>query len=383
MVSDPAGERDDAATSSRSSTAGTEVPLGKPELEQILSRIGDAVFVFSVERTRDDLSFTFEWNNAAHRAITGMTIDEHGGLDPREFLGEEAGAEVAAHYRTCVERRDTIVYEESLQHQHGQIRWETKLTPVVEDDRVVRILGIARDITDRVARRKHLQVVDRVFRHNVRNVVNLLQMRGREIAAASAPPVADEATEIVAAAGDLLCTSEKARTITEVLIGESPVTAMRVDAIVDRTDRTVSERDHDAELSITALRPWTVRTSPRITEALLELVENAIDHNDRPAPAVDIVVSAAQETVDIAVADDGPGIPETERDILTDGQPPRELSHGTGLGTWMVYWIVHQSSGEILVADREPRGSVVTMRLPRSVGENRESGGTVQGRTGR
>jgi len=40
------------------------------------------------------------------------------------------------------------------------------------------------------------------------------------------------------------------------------------------------------------------------------------------------------------------------------------LSHGSGLGLWLVYWVVKRSNGEITVSDHEQRGTTITVSLP-------------------
>jgi len=66
----------------------------------------------------------------------------------------------------------------------------------------------------------------------------------------------------------------------------------------------------------------------------------------------------------LRVRDDGPGLSEFDRDVLESGSAVEPLSHGSGLGLWLVYWAVERSGGEIRVADREPRGTEITVRLP-------------------
>jgi len=70
--------------------------------------------------------------------------------------------------------------------------------------------------------------------------------------------------------------------------------------------------------------------------------------------------------VAVTVADDGPGMPDLDREVLVSGRAIESLSHGSGLGLWLVYWIVHRSAGSITVLDRDPRGTRVTMSLPRA-----------------
>jgi len=56
-------------------------------------------------------------------------------------------------------------------------------------------------------------------------------------------------------------------------------------------------------------------------------------------------------------------MPEMDRDVLVSGRASEDLYHGSGLGLWLVYWIVRRSGGSINVEDRDPRGTVVTIEL--------------------
>ncbi|WP_053946935.1 PAS domain-containing protein [Halolamina sediminis] len=131
--------------------------------EAIFREMEDAVFLMDVRRTDDDYQFVFRRNNASHQRRTGLSDDELRGQTPRELLGDEQGAAVAANYRDCAEQRETIEYEETLDLPGGTSRWQTKLTPVVEDGEVAQIVGVARDITEQKQQEAELQRVYRRF----------------------------------------------------------------------------------------------------------------------------------------------------------------------------------------------------------------------------
>ncbi|PAU85281.1 PAS domain-containing sensor histidine kinase [Halorubrum salipaludis] len=131
--------------------------------EAIFREMDDAVFIVEVGRTGDGYKFTFGQNNTAHQEQTGLSEDAMRGQTPREFLGDEQGAAVAANYRRCVERGETIEYEEWLDFPGGTSCWQTKLTPITEDGRVTRIVGVARDITEQKEQEREHQRTHRRF----------------------------------------------------------------------------------------------------------------------------------------------------------------------------------------------------------------------------
>jgi len=98
--------------------------------------------------------------------------------------------------------------------------------------------------------------------------------------------------------------------------------------------------------------------------AIEEAVENAIKHNDSAEPVVGIRVRARSgEWIDIEIEDNGPGIPDQELDVLSKGET--SLNHADRLGFWFMYWVVSRVGGEFSVTDSDPRGSALTLSVPR------------------
>ncbi|MFC7042050.1 ATP-binding protein [Halonotius sp. GCM10025705] len=75
-------------------------------------------------------------------------------------------------------------------------------------------------------------------------------------------------------------------------------------------------------------------------------------------PAVD----ETDDQLRITINDDGPGLPEDERQVLADGKED-PLVHGQGLGLWLTYWIITTLDGEITVP-KSQQGTTIEIRLP-------------------
>ena len=75
-----------------------------------------------------------------------------------------------------------------------------------------------------------------------------------------------------------------------------------------------------------------------------------------------LTVSSFEDVLDIRVWNDGRGIPEQELPRVFEPFV-RNGSHGSGLGLWVTYQIVHQLHGEILVTSSEG-DTCFTVRVP-------------------
>jgi signal transduction histidine kinase len=218
---------------------------------------------------------------------------------------------------------------------------------------------VFRDVTDRQTREQRLTVLNRVLRHNVRNEL--------DVVLAHADRVEDETLRagIRDSATDLVDLSEKAREAEEVMQASTEVPE-RIDLVTIARDVAEQYRTAVPERKITLSCPDEVKISSHesvVRKLLSELVDNAVKHTDGSSPRVGISVrSRGEATAEVAVADDGPGIPEREREILTDGTET-SLEHGRGVGLWTVKWAVTQLGGELAFEANDPEGSVVTVRL--------------------
>jgi len=233
--------------------------------------------------------------------------------------------------------------------------------------------------------------VDRVLQHNLRNALTVIRGRAREIAEADLGDrgdvgrgdgergdddrpadgdpvdVAESASYVVSRAEALLATSEKAHGITEILSDAPEVEPIDVGRTVDGLVASLAGEFPNARISASTPAEGTAVASATawLDRALKELVRNAVVHHDRD-PTVDVAVESSPEAVRVRIADDGPGMTDMNRDVLETGRAVDALYHGSGLGLWLVYWVLQQSGGSATVEDADPRGTAVTVSLARS-----------------
>ena len=129
----------------------TELKVKEAELtrlsqdyERVFNGSREALFLVEVI---EEKVFRFVRTNPTHQKLTGIPLEQVVGKTPRELLGDTLGAQINENYMRCISRRESIVYEEEMLLPGGNRWWETSLTPVTDNGRVVYIVGSSTEIT--------------------------------------------------------------------------------------------------------------------------------------------------------------------------------------------------------------------------------------------
>jgi two-component system nitrogen regulation sensor histidine kinase NtrY len=97
---------------------------------------------------------------------------------------------------------------------------------------------------------------------------------------------------------------------------------------------------------------------------MINLIDNAIEAMERRGQiVVETQLDAANNVVRVIVADDGPGIPISEREKLFLPYYSTKR-RGSGLGLAIVRRIIAEHGGSIDVGDNTPKGTRFTIELP-------------------
>jgi PAS domain S-box-containing protein len=308
------------------------------------------------------------WNPAAERMFGWTESDVLGATPP--FV--PPGMEVA--WQTV---REQVFTGETV--TDVEMGWQTMDGGLVDvrlsgaplvgaDDHVDGMLVVVTDITEHREREQRLGVLDRVLRHNMRNDMNVIIGHAEILAAELDDPTVKESADMITRkASEVIELADKARDIESILSDQQAVENVDVSAIVEDVTERYRMEHPDADVTVDVSGPTQVYAIDAIGLAVENLVENAIVHNDRENPEVEVTVSRKWDDrnwVEVQVADDGPGIPKQEREVLLEGRES-PLHHASRLGLWLVHWIVRRSAGELVFSENTPRGSVVTIRLQR------------------
>jgi PAS domain S-box-containing protein len=241
---------------------------------------------------------------------------------------------------------------------HGSYRPDSAITGYVIN---------SREITQRKESQQQAAVLHRILRHNLRNKLTIIRGNAGELLREESETVVSKAETILDHALELSGMAEETRVMSNIL--ESPDVQQQrhnLTATVETEIKQLREAHPDVVFECDLPTEQEVFAAPRLTTAIKQVLVNAVEHNDADSPRVTVSAhppAAGEEYVTVVVADNGPGIPEQERATLVEGEE-RQLQHGSGIGLWIVNWIITRSGGQLAFEENEPRGSRVILMIP-------------------
>ncbi|MFC4541474.1 histidine kinase N-terminal 7TM domain-containing protein [Halosolutus amylolyticus] len=280
--------------------------------------------------------------------------------------------EVAEPLAAILDSDDDVDRSVVMGTASGTRHYDVEVSDIERGAHIVGRLLLLHDVTEQALREQQLDVLNRVLRHNVRHDTNLM-LGHSSILRETLPSDQHEHVEQIEAAAENLATLSERSRLAERTMGEASANRQTIDlvSVVEQTVVDVrASRDGDP-ISTTLPDRAPVVAHESFELALEELLSNAFEHADRPAPDVTVTVERGQAETILRVSDDGPGIPDHEREVLETGQETA-LEHTSGLGLWLVTWLVRVSGGTLDIADRSPRGTIVEIALHAATTESIE-----------
>jgi PAS domain S-box-containing protein len=271
---------------------------------------------------------------------------------------------------------DFVRHEIEAVGEKGLIELDFSIRPVTDEEgEVVLLIPEGREITDKKRQRQHLQVLQRVMRHNMRNDLNkvggFVDLLAGEDERARREEYAGTVENVLGKWESMSGNMERIRKIVS-----TPVEEERTEAgtLVERAVSDAGERYPEAGVSFEVPEDLTATVPTVMRDGVDELIRNAVEASREEGGSggevegakgdtdtkVNVSVSASSDWVEIQVSDNGPGMPEIEAKMLEEGEET-PLEHGRGMGLWMVRMAAIYSGGEASV-ETTPEGTTVTLR---------------------
>ena len=208
---------------------------------------------------------------------------------------------------------------------------------------------------------QQLQVLHRIFRHNVRNDMTVLQGFSRVIREESEDVPESWLAALDETATGIIESSKKLRIVGDV--DGDPDGTVDLIAILEEEIDHFTVQYPGVELTASHPDRLLVQGEWALQYAVREALENAMEHHSDPAGDrhVTIEVGSSGGTATVAISDDGPGIPAAETVPIEAGEE-RPLSHGSGVGLWLIAWLCRRHGGSVTF--HTGPGTTVELSLP-------------------
>ncbi|QLD86190.1 PAS domain-containing sensor histidine kinase [Natronomonas halophila] len=345
----------------------TDLKNVQAELEAERQLIDDALDalqdVFYVITPGGDLK---RWNDALLE-VSGYDESEVREMHVEEFFVDADADRVSESIASVFAGGEDVIEATVVTKRGREIPFEFRKQRLVRDGEVVGLVGIGRDISERVARDQHLHAVDRLLQHHLRNKVNIVNGQADRLREGTARP-SEVAGRIETASEQLLSLFDNHHEIVELLTEREPVEELDVVDVIESVVREVREEYPDSRITYDMPDSATAVAAPAVDKAIRELIENGIVHNDAEEPSVHAVVRLRESTVAVRVVDSAPEIPDMEYLPLDDFTSLTPTFHTSGLGLWFVHWITERSGGTLEFDRIDSGGNNVTLELQRPNG---------------
>lgn len=237
-------------------------------------------------------------------------------------------------------------------------------------------LASLRDVTERQRYEaelerlnEELEVLNRVVRHDIRHDMAVILGWAELLEDHVDEAGAEHLEKILTSSNHIVELTETTRDYVETLTNDEKldVNPTRLQQILSNEITIRKETYPDAEIRLDEPVPAvSVQANEMLSSVFRNLLNNAVLHNDKDRPVVEVTVEERTEDVSVAVADNGPGIPKGQREKVFGKDEMSLESSGTGTGLYLVQKLIDQYGGDIRIKDNEPEGTVFTVTLPKA-----------------
>ncbi len=217
--------------------------------------------------------------------------------------------------------------------------------------------------------RDNLKMLNEILRHDVRNDLQLVLAYGRLIEDEAETEETQEHIETVLdSASHAVELTRTAGQMAEVMLTNDRETRPvdlknHLNSVAEEVRSTHDDAIITGETSVPSV---TVQANDMIDSVFRNIVKNGVDHNDKDVPEVVLSSDVRDETVIVRIADNGPGVPEEQKDTIFGKGSAGLKSHGSGIGLYLVRTLVEGYGGDVWITDNDPEGAVFNVELPRA-----------------
>lgn len=214
--------------------------------------------------------------------------------------------------------------------------------------------------------RDNLQLLNQVMRHDIRNDLQLISAYA-ELLEDHVDEEGREYLEIIKEnAESAVDLTTAARDLSQVMLGGG--VEERAVPLAPKLNQQIEETRSGYPKAVLTVEETVpdidVIGNDMLGSVFRNVLQNAIQHNDKMPPEVVVSTVERDDRIEIRIADNGPGIPDAQKEeIFSQGEKGLESS-GAGIGLYLVRSLVDGYGGDVWIEDNEPGGAVFVVSLP-------------------
>lgn len=316
----------------------------------------------------------FRWTPGARR-LHGVESEGPASLEAAlaDYRPEDREALEAAIDAAVTEHES---FDLTLRMAGGDPRWIRVLgRPQTETTGEPVVRGVLQDMTDRKAyeerlavRNEQLLVLNRIVRHDIRNDMTIALGWGSELAAHVDVDGVEMLDRVLDTCEHVVDVTHALRDFIQTLeSGASQAEPIELGEILAEEIQKRRSAYPEAAFAVNgSIADTWVYADELLSSVFRNVLDNAVIHNDAADPRVEVTIERGEETVQVRVADNGPGIAPERRDAVL-GRTAAGLDHPeSGLGLYLVDSLVDSYGGEVRIEDNDPSGAVFAIELRRA-----------------
>lgn len=306
--------------------------------------------------------------NDGFERVTGYDAENVLGRNCRFLQGDRTDEATAARLRDAIDAGEPVTVELVNYRRDGIPFWNRiQLDPIYDDQgELAHYIGFQSDVTERKRTEQLIRLLNRVLRHNLRNDMTAVLGWSDMLRRDEGGDPTELGRRIERVSQELVDLSEHAREIERQARRDRQPRRLDPSALLDDLAADYRDRFPTATIGVDVRTDQFICAGSELERAVAELLENAVKHNPADEQTVHVSVTADDESIEVVVEDDGPGISEMEAEVVSSGRETA-LEHGSGLGLWLINWIVTRYGGSFQIRARGPdgdAGTTATVQLP-------------------
>ncbi|MFC7059157.1 histidine kinase N-terminal 7TM domain-containing protein [Halovenus salina] len=302
--------------------------------------------------------------NAAANRLFG-TEETPMGVPFEEFCKDQP--EVLSLYESNVERQPELALETDGE-THYFVFERRSISP---GSSKAGSLLVFRDVTELREREQDLdllrQVQSRILRHNIRNDLGAVQAYSELLVDEVDGKEKERVEEIRSITDDLVALSNKTRTVETFVKQDQTSGPIDLGEVVHSQCTRYSQQYPDVTVTVDVPEEYWVVTIPAMRAAFENLIENAFVHSDTDDATVEVSLVDGEEYATVVITNNGTEIPAQELAVL-EKQEETQLQHGSGIGLWLVNWVIRNSDMRVEF-ETEAGATSVTVEIPAETDE--------------